>query len=54
MLIILDLVFEDEKLAEQAVIAVEKEIHHDVDHDGYHKGMAAHTEDTGDDLGFKM
>lgn len=42
---LLVIVFEDKELADQAVIAVEKEIHHDVDIDGTSKHGAVHAED---------
>jgi len=43
------IVFEDKHLADEAVVAVEKEIHRDVSIDGKH-AAALHTEDTGQQI----
>jgi len=46
--------YEDKALADEAVEAVEKEIHHDVDVDDYSKHTAAHVELKGDGLNGKV
>lgn len=44
------IVFEDKALADEAVVAVEQEIQHDVEHGGFEKHAVVHEERRDDEI----